>query len=100
MSYPAGAKLTDVEKITLQSEMNNFISRTDTYNREKLPFFTFMLEHVSEHSKTILMRSDDFNKMVLDKDVLNMWKLIVSSHSVMNGGNKKVNIPGEIDRQL
>jgi hypothetical protein len=66
LNIPTGAKMTDLEKIDYQSELNQRYLLT---SQEKLPFFTFMIEHLSENSKTILMRDREFSKICTDKDV-------------------------------
>jgi hypothetical protein len=99
LNIPNGAKMTDLEKINYQSELNQRYLRTNTISQEKLPFFTFMIEHLSENSKTILMRDKEFSKICTDKDVKKLWDLIVNTHSILGGGQASM-IPGEIDREL
>jgi hypothetical protein len=100
LNIPNGAKMTDLEKINYQSELNQRYLLTNTISQEKLPFFTFMIEHLSENSKTILMRDKEFSKICTDKDVKKLWDLIVNTHSILGGGQAKSMIPGEIDREL
>jgi hypothetical protein len=48
IAAPAGAKLSDTEKIEYQSKLNIYTSDVAALMSEKLPFFTFMIEHISE----------------------------------------------------
>jgi hypothetical protein len=58
----AARRLGDVEKIMFQTALNQLNATTLAYEAEKLPFFTFVLSHLSENSKTILMRDEHYVK--------------------------------------
>jgi hypothetical protein len=58
----AARRLGEVEKIMFQTALNQFNVTTLAYQAEKLPFFTFVLSHLSENSKTILMRDEHYNQ--------------------------------------
>jgi hypothetical protein len=92
--------LDEIEKINYVEELKSRNTLIQKIGSEKLPFFTFTMEHISENSKTILMRSSSFTKIMADKDVLGLWKLLKATHSGVGGGLTDAVIPGEIDKEL
>jgi hypothetical protein len=69
-----------VEKIMFRTALNQFNATTLAYQAEKLPFFTFVLSHLSENYKTIFMWDEHCDQSLLSKDVLNLR--IISTHTV------------------
>jgi hypothetical protein len=65
---PESAKVSDVQKIEYQLSLYNS-QQTIPFQSEKLPFLTFIMEHISENSKTILIRDTTFSDVVKEKNI-------------------------------
>jgi hypothetical protein len=59
-----------------------------------------MMNHISDSSKTILMRDPKYETYMATKDIIQTWKLIKSTHSGKGSSLGRGFIPGEIDREL
>ena len=91
---------SELDKILYSSDLARYRDTLDDINREIIPFFTFMMNHISESSKTILMRDDEYEDHVAKKNIVDFWKLIKSTHSGKGPSLGSGFIPGEIDREL
>jgi hypothetical protein len=91
---------SELDKILYASDLARFRDKNRDIEDEAIPFFTFMINHISESSKTILMREADYDKHMKNKDIIKIWKLIKATHSGKGPSLGRGFIPGEIDREL
>ena len=90
---PANQDLTEARWKKIQDkQIERLLSERQDMERDKVKLYGAMIGNVSHESLDALMRSPEWLKVDEDKDPLNLWTLIKSTHLVSNSsvGNEDI----------